>query len=338
MPEHYAFVATPIFAPSAALQTFAEGCTARNWGVFVAGDKKSPPDFALAGATYLAADADLPFRFSALCPFNHYGRKNIGYLAAIAEGADVIVESDDDNIPYDSFFAPRSRVVEATAVQETGWVNVYSRFTEKKIWPRGLPLAEVARPRPDWSAFPTAIVDAPIQQGLADVNPDVDALYRLIEATEVSFDAAPPIALGHGAWSPFNSQNTTWWRDAFPLLYLPFHCSFRMTDIWRSFVAQRLAWTCGWSVLYHRATVWQDRNAHDLMRDFADEVPGYLHNQAIRETLDALPLKSGPENLLPNLANAYAALVGKGWISEAELPLVEAWCLDVEALLSRAAV
>ena len=56
-------------------------------------------------------------------------------------------------------------------------------------------------------------------------------------------------------WCPFNSQNTAWWRDAVPLLYLPAYCSFRMTDIWRSFVAQRIAWENGWRLLFHEPTI-----------------------------------------------------------------------------------
>ena len=76
-------------------------------------------------------------------------------------------------------------------------------------------------------------VDCPIQQGLADENPDVDAIYRLVLPLPVQFETGRRIALKRGVWSPFNSQNTAWWPDAFPLLYLPAYCSFRMTDIWR---------------------------------------------------------------------------------------------------------
>ena len=61
-----------------------------------------------------------------------------------------------------------------------------------------------------------------------------------------------------------------------------------MTDIWRSFVAQRIAWANNWSILFHEPTVWQERNDHSLMRDFKDEVPGYLHNRRIGEVLDRL--------------------------------------------------
>ena len=115
------------------------------------------------------------------------------------------------------------------------------------------------------------------------------------------------MALGKGSWCPFNSQNTTWSGGAFPLLYLPSFCSIRMTDIWRSFVAQRIAWENGWHILFHGATVRQERNDHDLMRDFADEIPGYLHNDRIRKTLEDLPLRGGKPEIMNNIRACYAA-------------------------------
>jgi hypothetical protein len=136
---------------------------------------------------------------------------------------------------------------------------------------------------------------------------------------------------GH-SWCPFNSQNTSWWPQAYPLLYLPAHCSFRMTDIWRSFVAQRIAWANDWGILFHEPTVWQDRNEHNLMRDFADEVPGYLHNREMGAALAALELKPGVEHLGDNLRSCYETLVRRGWVGEAELPLLEAWLADLSAI------
>jgi len=38
-----------------------------------------------------------------LLPYHHYCRKNIGYLYAIRQGADCILETDDDNLPLPSF-------------------------------------------------------------------------------------------------------------------------------------------------------------------------------------------------------------------------------------------
>ncbi len=144
--------------------------------------------------------------------------------------------------PRPEFFGRRTRRLSVPSVTDAGWVNAYRYFTDVNIWPRGLPLDAIQRPLPPFESLHTQDVACPIQQGLADENPDVDAIYRLVLTLPQNFRADRRVALGKGAWCPFNSQNTTWWPEAFPLLYLPSYCSFRMTDIWRSFVAQRVAW------------------------------------------------------------------------------------------------
>ena len=164
---------------------------------------------------------------------------------------------------------------------------------------------------------------------MADENPDVDAVYRLAYPLPLNFNKGMNIALGDGAWSPFNSQNTYWYKEAFPLLYLPAYCSFRMTDIWRSYVAQRIAWANNWSVLYHEATVWQERNQHNLMKDFEDEIPGYLNNAKICNELGNLNIKGGKENMLDDLLTCYDMLTGKGFVGKEEDALVRAWCEDI---------
>jgi hypothetical protein len=149
----------------------------------------------------------------------------------------------------------------------------------------------------------------------------VDAIYRLAFPLPQNFRSDRRVALGSGSWCPFNSQNTAWWPETYPLLYLPAHCSFRMTDIWRSFVAQRIAWANGWSILFHEPTVWQDRNDHSLMRDFADEVPGYLHNRAMGAALAELNIQPGTEHLGDNLRMCYETLVKRGWVGADEMAL-----------------
>ena len=102
-----------------------------------------------------------------------------------------------------------------------------------------------------------------------------------------------------------------------------------MTDIWRSFVAQRIAWANGWSILFHEATVWQERNPHDLMRDFEDELPGYLHNADIGRELAALTIQPGLENIPAGLRLCYRRLCEMKLIDTKELPLLEAWLADI---------
>jgi STELLO glycosyltransferases len=334
MNEKLSLVVTSIAPPNAVLRALAEGCAERGHQFIVVGDVPSPRDFSLDGCDFygLEAQYETGLRFARICPTRHYARKNLGYLLAIRAGARLIVETDDDNVPREEFWSERRRLQSVRRVEGGGWVNVYRYFTDANIWPRGLPLEEVRAGVPDFDSLALVDGDFPIQQGLADENPDVDAIYRLVEPLPQSFRRDRAVALGAGAWCPFNSQNTTWWPEAFPLLYLPAYCSFRMTDIWRSFVAQRVAWEQGWGVLFHGPTVWQERNEHSLMRDFRDEVPGYLNNAAIREALDALRLKAGAGHVNENVRACYAKLVEMKLVGEAELELLDAWLEDLEAV------
>ena len=334
MKNSTAVVVTSINRPNAILTALADGCARAAWSFYLVGDKKSPQDFALEHCRFFSVEAQLEsgFTFPKKCPVNHYARKNIGYLLALRDGASIIVETDDDNIPEKDFWKPRTRKSRLPTLKSAGWTNAYAHFTEKLIWPRGLPLPAIQTSPSEFSALPVADVDCPIQQGLADDNPDVDAIYRLIYRDPIKFRRDRRVALGSGSWCPFNSQNTTWWPDAFPLLYLPAYCSFRMTDIWRSFVAQRIGWENGWSVLFHEPTVRQERNAHDLMRDFNDEVPGYLNNQKIGKILGDLSLRQGKDEIPDNLRRCYRTLVEEGIVASDELGLLEAWLLDLALL------
>lgn len=326
-----AVAVTTINRPTRAVLEIRDRAVEKDWRFFVIGDSKSPADFTLPGADYLdlAAQKATGFRFAELCPTRHYARKNIAYLAAARAGAELLVETDDDNIPRAGFWAERQRQQTAPTVRQPGWCNVYAYYSDLPIWPRGLPLNEVRRAPAAFDSLAVATLDCPVQQGLADENPDVDAIYRLILPLPVDFMPDRTVILGEGVWCPFNSQNTTFWRDAFPLLYLPYYCSFRMTDIWRSFVAQRLMWANGWHLQFHSSTVWQERNEHDLMRDFADEVPGYLHNERIRKTLEDLPVSGGIGALHDNMRAAYRALVALELVGAEELPLLDAWLDDL---------
>jgi hypothetical protein len=332
-PQHFSIslVVTSIARPNAVLRSLAEGSERSGIRFLVIGDSKSPADFQLNGCEFhsLESQRRSGFRVARLCPERSYARKNIGYLMAIRDGSEVVIETDDDNFPREGFWGPRRRTIQAKRVECRGWLNAYRYFSDGNIWPRGLPLTEMQNAVPRFEDLPVREADCPIQQGLADQNPDVDAVYRLLLPLPQSFRADRRLALGSGAWCPFNSQNTTWWADAFPLMYLPAHCSFRMTDIWRSFVAQRIAWVNSWSVLFHEPTVWQERNEHNLMRDFQDEIPGYLLNAKIGQILDALDLRRGKEHIPDNLLTCYRALIELGAVAAAELPLLDAWLQDV---------
>ena len=130
MTESVALVVTSISAPNRVLRALAEGSQARGRQFVVIGDVPSPPDFRLEGCDFYGLEAQYGagFRFARLCPTRHYARKNLGYLLAIREGASVVVETDDDNIPREEFWGERQRKVSVPALEGAGWVNVYRYF------------------------------------------------------------------------------------------------------------------------------------------------------------------------------------------------------------------
>jgi hypothetical protein len=205
------------------LQQLARGCDEREYQFIVIGDQASPVEFHIDGCDFygLKRQKQTKLKFAQLCPTKHYARKNIGYLLAIRDGASTIIETDDDNIPYKQFWEQRQRIQNVPVLQNSGWVNVYRYFTDQNIWPRGFPLEKVQEQAPPYQLLNTTEIDCPIQQGLVDDNPDVDAVYRLVLPLPQIFRKERRIALTNGSWCPFNSQNTTWWPDAFELLYLP---------------------------------------------------------------------------------------------------------------------
>jgi len=332
-----AVVVTSIAEPNAVLRALAEGAGKMGIPFIVVGDTKSPAGFELAGCRYYDVEAQVAtgLAYAKICPTRSYTRKNIGYLLAMREGLDWVAETDDDNFPRETFWQPRLREVEGDLIDgpaKVNWCNAYEFFSHDKfVYPRGFPIELLQGEKPAWSECEWK-GNVPIQQGLADENPDVDAIYRMLYPLPVSFEKRRPLVLGEGVWCPFNSQNTTFFREVFPLLYLPAHCSFRMTDIWRSYVAQRILQSCGWRLMFHESTVWQERNEHDLLRDFEQEIPGYLNNRRIVETLADVQLEEGLEAMGANLKRCYEALIELGVVGAEERPLLEAWLTDLAGI------
>lgn len=333
---------TTIQQPTRSVTALVEKLVQTGGSLIVAGDKKGPANFSPPAGTLhwpveflsLLDQQTASYGLGSLLPVGHYARKNIAYLAAVSKGARCIYETDDDNAPNEHWVPRDERLVEGKAVPrgEHRWVNVYDYFSTEKIWPRGLPLDEIRNPAPE--ALPlVGGKRAPIQQGLVNGSPDVDAIWRLVMERDFSFDQNPSVYLESGNWCPFNTQSTWWWPVAFPLLYIPSYCSFRMCDIWKSFVAQRCLWELDLGVAFHAAEVDQDRNFHDLTRDFRDEIPGYCRNAEICQILAGTELARGEGNILGNLSRCYSALIAASVFPEEEMELVNSWIKDFQTAL-----
>ena len=78
-----------------------------NTNLIIIGDKKTPKKFKISFGKFFDINMQKKFKssFAKRCPYNSYSRKNIGYLSAIKDKSDFIVETDDDNLPDDNFFS-----------------------------------------------------------------------------------------------------------------------------------------------------------------------------------------------------------------------------------------
>jgi hypothetical protein len=319
-------IITSIFPPTKAVNAFSE---LRNYRTIVVGDNRSPAEYSNSNVSFLSVkkQAQLGYALHVKLPYNHYSRKNLGYIYAIREGAEIIIDTDDDNIPYPNWSFPEFSGEFDKVNSNMGFINIYNLFTDQNIWPRGLPLNRV-RLRLNGSEMRSAQCNVGIWQALADADPDVDAIYRLLYDHPCFFKKRQPVVLGHGTISPFNSQNTAFGKELFPLLYLPSTVSFRFTDILRGLVAQPIMWLYNYSLGITEATVLQERNPHDYMKDFKSEIPCYIHGEEVIELISGVISTS--YSIYDNLKIAYEILVKNGIVEKAEINLVERWIKDLQ--------
>jgi hypothetical protein len=315
-------IITSIFKPTEAIAAFSK---LKDYHLVVIGDKKTPADWHFENCTFLNIKDQIalsPSLANAI-PFNHYGRKMIGYVYAMQQGANIIIDTDDDNIPYTDWTFPDFEGNFLTSKNDLGWVNIYHYFSEQSIWPRGLPLRNIndSRDKLQWQKEKVNH-RVGIWQGLADEDPDVDAIYRLTSDTPCIFQKKEPVVLEKGTVCPFNSQNTAIQKELFPLLFLPSFVTFRFTDILRSIIAQPILWQHDYRLGFTEATVVQKRNEHDYFKDFESEVPMYLHTE---KSLEAISKSVSNASVVDNLYNAYEALLKINVVEERELTVLKEW-------------
>ena len=300
-----------------------------DWHLLLVGDIKSHAIENSNNLTFLSVERQKKLDFALVqhCPYHHYTRKNLGYLQALEKGAQLIYDTDDDNLPYDNWRFPAFDI-QAHTLSGEKFCNIYSYYSKEKIWPRGFPLQLINAPSNFADKQEQQSVG--VWQGLADLDPDVDAIHRLVFGSVIQFEPNSPIVLDEGVYCPFNSQNTLWTKEMMPYAYLPATVTFRFTDILRGYVAQRCFWEHGKKLGFTQATVYQERNDHDLLKDFHSEIPCYLQVNRLVEILDNQTLNTDFES---NLMNIYNALIKDGIVPETELPILKAWISDIKTAL-----
>jgi len=330
-------IITSIFEPSEAVKKFSN--LLKDWKIVIVADTKTPKRWNLKSNNIIFLSLEeqkkLPFKIVKHLPFNNYARKNIGYLYAISKGADIIAETDDDNIPYNFWEKELIKQLSCNKFdilctkKNDFFINIYGLFTRKKVWPRGFPIQYVNKSlRPFLKKEEEAKIA--VYQFLADLDPDVDAIYRLTVGKEIIFNKKNGFVLNKGLFSPFNSQNTVFIKIFFPLLYLPVNVSIRATDIYRSYIVQRIVWEFNYLIFFGKATVYQKRNIHNYLRDFELEIPVYLNVEKIARILSNLKFKE--KDIYKMIKEVYNVLIEEDIIPKKELIILNAWIDDCKGL------
>ena len=333
----------------------------KNWCLVVVFDKRSAETYD-AGWTkgegndavvYLRPEDQVAMRnalnFVSALPWNHFGRKNIGYLYAIMHGAEVIWDFDDDNAL--KFWIPgaapagapsideaipehEEQIIETLEPKDHNWptYNPYPFLGAPTLpsWPRGLPLEDIKVTNCSDTPLHATKIKArsiAVLQSLADYQPDVDAIYRL--TMPVPFFFKQPTQNKHlmipkGCLTPYNAQATLHFKAGFFGLFLPITVSGRVTDIWRSFIAQRLFWDAGLQFGFiARPLVVQDRNAHSNIGDLGSEWDLYMKGKPLMEFLGSW--KGKGRTIVERTEELWIALYEREYVELLDVQLVQLW-------------
>src|SRR5947209_8527123 len=103
-------VITTIQPPTTAVGAMLAKATSFGLDMIVIGDRKTPDGAWAEGQGYysISRQVDSGVLYAGVAPLNHYARKNIGYLIAIANGTSVIFDTDDDNAPLETWTRRKS--------------------------------------------------------------------------------------------------------------------------------------------------------------------------------------------------------------------------------------
>jgi hypothetical protein len=259
-------------------------------------------------------------KFPGLCeriPYDSDNRRNVGFLMALDQGAEVLVSIDDDNYCLsEADFVGEHLAVGSTCTapeitSDDGWFNIATMLKAEpavEIYPRGFPYSARHRCRKIAIGEPVSRRVA-INVGLWLADPDVDAVTRLALAPLISSADTQSVFLGAEVWSPINSQNTGIARDAVAAYYYVRmgHSLSGMTidrygDILSGYFVQKCAKVHGETIRIGGPTAEHRRTPHNLFKDLYHELAGMVIIEDLVPWLRELKIANG------SYAEAYLSL------------------------------
>jgi hypothetical protein len=309
MNRRTAIVVTTIFEPAFLagylknLRAAERDATSR---IYIIADRKTPPT--VAGAAEAARREGFDVRCPGLneqaaflksigvpddfVPWNTDNRRNVGFLMALSDGADVLISIDDDNfVRPESDFVTEHQVVGAACKDpivrtSDGWFNLCDQLAgwdNGQVFARGFPYFAQQAARETMTSPADPSLRIAMNAGLWLDDPDVDAIYRLCRRPNGTSFRGTSVVLGPTTWSPINTQNTALTREA-ALCYYYVRMGFplqglridRFGDILSGYLTQKIVKHLGQGVRVGTPIVDHHRTQHNLFKDLYHELAGIV--------------------------------------------------------------
>ena len=300
--------------------------------------------------------------FVDMTPERSFARKNLGFLFAILHGANIIYDFDDDNVLKQadknnvggaSLLERFSRGDTNDEVAFTRVVKLSNKYREAAFnpfplmrpkvandantWPRGFPIESMQNKLASGmedavlAGEMTPLASIGVIQSVCDGDPDVDAIYRMTHQLPVYFESGPgatPLLIPMQSYSPYNAQATIHRHKALWGLYLPMTMTGRVSDIWRSYITQRIMKDIGLSLVYSPPLVTHHRNQHNYLADMEAEAHLYLRTTKLLHFLSNWEDHSS--TLPARIEKLWIDLYERDYIGKKDVQGIQAWLSALE--------
>jgi len=284
--------------------------------------------------------------FARAIPYEHFSRKNLGYLYAIQRGAAFIFDFDDDNIidlvedTVSRTSAPIDLLPNEHTLLGAGFVlmtkDVFNPYplmgsSIPNSWPRGFPIHssidENFHGNILYGSKKYSMKQIGVLQFVANENPDIDAVHRMTKPLPMYFkgrdQGGSPIVTPLHAFVPYNAQATIHTPYSLWATLLPSTVPGRVSDIWRGYFAEAIFQEYGLQVAFLPPDITQKRNPHDLMADMDAERDLYHKTSVLIHFLnDWIP---ETETVPGRMEELWISLYERGYIEEEDVRLVQLW-------------
>jgi hypothetical protein len=303
---------------------------------FVAMDEKTPDEAVEfmkdLGVSYHLAGTQ-KWKCSEAIGWNCLQRRNIGFLEALKDGAELIITIDDDNMPVtDDYFSRYSKIFRAPfngikVSGKQGWFDP-GQFLVPPVVQRGFPIQVKHRPKFE----PVTDAKVGVASGLILGDSDMDAYTRIGKAPTVggvAMLAQVGCVVDPHTYTIFNSQNSCLIRELVPAYFLMPGVG-RYDDVYASLIVQRVARERGYHVHLGQPLALQERNEHDPMTDLRAEIEGMSYCKVLADLLDSIPLPG--KSVIEDTRIIYEQLCFCQFIPQESATAGLVWLDDVETV------